>query len=107
MSLGGVTIDYGPYGFIDYFSKDFLGNQADEHERYAFRRQPAIVEGNLERLAESMDPLYPHSMAMNYLKANYQTFYQNKYYSLMSAKLGLEQFESAIELINDLLDTMH
>ena len=29
MSLGGVTIDYGPYGFIDYFSKDFVSNASD------------------------------------------------------------------------------
>ena len=29
MSLGGVTIDYGPYGFIDYFSKDYVSNATD------------------------------------------------------------------------------
>lgn len=59
MSLGGVTIDYGPYGFIDYFSKDFVSNATDEHERYSYRRQPFIIEQNLTRLAESMDPLFP------------------------------------------------
>jgi uncharacterized protein YdiU (UPF0061 family) len=43
MSLGGVTIDYGPFAFIDYFSKDYVSNATDEHERYSFRRQPEII----------------------------------------------------------------
>ncbi len=51
MSLGGVTIDYGPYAFLDYFSKDFVSNASDEHERYSYRRQPEVVKWNLERLA--------------------------------------------------------
>ena len=51
MSLGGLTLDYGPYGFIDYFSKDFVSNATDEYERYSYRRQPRVVEWNLERLA--------------------------------------------------------
>jgi serine/tyrosine/threonine adenylyltransferase len=51
MSLGGVTIDYGPFAFMDYFSKDYVSNATDEHERYSYRRQPAIVEWNLKRLS--------------------------------------------------------
>lgn len=47
LSLGGVTIDYGPFAFIDYFSKDYVSNATDEHERYSYRRQPAIVRWNL------------------------------------------------------------
>lgn len=47
----GITIDYGPFGFIDYFSKDFVSNATDEHERYSYRRQPDVIRWNLERLA--------------------------------------------------------
>ena len=75
MSLGGVTIDYGPYGFIDYFSKDFVSNATDEHERYSYRRQPFIIEGNLKRLAEAMDPLFPGYIGIEYLKENYFKIY--------------------------------
>lgn len=67
MSLGGVTIDYGPYAFIDYFSKDFVSNASDEHERYSFRRQPDVVRWNLQKLAEAMDPLFPASINSKYL----------------------------------------
>lgn len=51
MSMAGVTIDYGPFGFIDYFSKDFVSNATDEYERYSYRRQPHVVKWNLMRLA--------------------------------------------------------
>ena len=43
MSLGGITIDYGPFAFVDYFSKDYVSNATDQHERYSYRRQPKIV----------------------------------------------------------------
>lgn len=89
MSLGGITIDYGPFAFMDYFSKDFVSNATDQHERYSFRRQPYIVEWNLQRLAEAMDPLFPAYIGIEYLKQNYFTFYNSKYYEIMSDKLGL------------------
>jgi len=40
MSMINLTIDYGPFAFIDYFSKDYVSNATDEHERYSYRRQP-------------------------------------------------------------------
>ena len=89
MSLGGVTIDYGPFAFIDYFSKDYVSNATDEHERYSYRRQPYIVEWNLKRLAMAMDPLFPGYIGVEYLKENYLKFYNKKYYELMCVKLGL------------------
>lgn len=107
MSLGGVTIDYGPFAFIDYFSKDFVSNASDDYERYSFRRQPEIIEWNLERLAEAMDPLFPFSISSKYLKANYHTFYSDKYYALMSSKLGIEDGEKARALVDSLIEVMH
>lgn len=89
MSLGGVTIDYGPFAFMDYFSKDYVSNATDEHERYSYRRQPYIVEWNLKRLAQAMDPLFPGYIGVEYLKENYFKFYNKKYYELMCDKLGL------------------
>ena len=47
MSMVGVTLDYGPFGFIDYFSKDYLSNAKDEHERFSYRQQPHAVRWNL------------------------------------------------------------
>ncbi len=59
MSMANLTIDFGPFAFIDYFSKDYVSNATDEHERYSYRRQPQIVRWNLERLAEALDPIVP------------------------------------------------
>lgn len=59
MSMLSLTIDYGPFGFIDYFSKDYLSNATDDYERYSYRRQPSIIKWNLNRLAEAMDYLVP------------------------------------------------
>lgn len=55
----GDTIDYGPFAFIDYFSKDYVSNLTDEYERYSYRQQPATVKWNLTRLAEAFDYLAP------------------------------------------------
>lgn len=51
MSMVGLTIDYGPFGFIDYFSKDYVSNATDEYERYSYRQQPFTIKWNLNRLA--------------------------------------------------------
>ena len=107
MSLGGLTIDYGPFAFIDYFSKDYVSNATDEHERYSFRRQPQIIEWNLQQLAEAMDPLFPNYIGVQYLKDNYFTFYNQKYYQLMSAKLGLAESKESEQLIDQMMENMH
>jgi uncharacterized protein YdiU (UPF0061 family) len=62
MSMVNVTIDYGPFGFMDYYSHDYVSNATDEHERYSYRRQPQVVKWNLIRLAEAFDPLIPYSI---------------------------------------------
>ena len=51
MSMLGVTIDYGPFAFIDYFSKDYVSNMTDEYEKYSYRRQPTVIKWNLRKLA--------------------------------------------------------
>jgi len=89
MSLVNSTIDYGPFAFIDYFSKDYVSNQTDEHERYSYRRQPDVVKWNLLRLAEAMDPVVPKSVLIKYLESNFYTFYNQKYYAILNTKLGL------------------
>lgn len=58
----GVTLDYGPFGFIDYFSKDYVSNATDQYERYSYRSQPKIVKWNLQRLAEAFDVLVPEKI---------------------------------------------
>ena len=67
MSMLSLTIDYGPFGFIDYFSKDYVSNLTDEYERYSYRRQPEVAKWNLQRLAEGLDFLVPASILKKHL----------------------------------------
>ena len=58
MSILGLTIDYGPYGWIDNFDPSWTPNTTDaQGRRYCFARQPQIARWNLERLAEALGAL--------------------------------------------------
>lgn len=60
MSVLGLTIDYGPYGWIDNFDPDWTPNTTDaESRRYRFGHQPQIAYWNLGRLAAALAPLFP------------------------------------------------
>ena len=55
MSILGLTIDYGPYGWIDDFDPGWTPNTTDAAgRRYCFARQPEIARWNLERLADAL-----------------------------------------------------
>lgn len=57
MSLLGLTIDYGPFGFMDGFDPGHVCNHSDEQGRYAYARQPGIAFWNLHALAQALLPL--------------------------------------------------
>ena len=57
MSILGLTLDYGPFGFLDAYDPGFVCNHSDHHGRYAFDRQPSIGLWNLTCLAQAMLPL--------------------------------------------------
>jgi len=57
LSILGLTIDYGPFGWLDVFDPDFTPNTTDRGGRYAYAQQPAVAQWNLMRLAEALLPL--------------------------------------------------
>jgi uncharacterized protein YdiU (UPF0061 family) len=57
LSLLGLTIDYGPFGFMDAFDPMHVCNHSDEQGRYAYARQPNVAFWNLHALAQSLLPL--------------------------------------------------
>ena len=59
MSILGLTIDYGPFGFMDAFDPDHICNHSDDHGRYSWNNQPQIGYWNLRALAEALLPLIP------------------------------------------------
>ena len=59
MSILGLTLDYGPFGFLDAYEPGFICNHSDETGRYAFDNQPAIAHWNLRALALALSSLIP------------------------------------------------
>ena len=57
MSLLGLTLDYGPFGFLDGFDPGHICNHSDERGRYAYARQPSVAFWNLHALAHALVPL--------------------------------------------------
>ena len=93
MSILGLTLDYGPFGFMDEYDPGFICNHSDHNGRYAFNQQPYIGLWNLSCLAQALLPL----AGKEALKAGldrYQELYQQKYLRLMRAKLGLKEVRS-------------
>lgn len=56
MSLMGITIDYGPFGFMESFDFDYVPNGSDSSGRYSFKNQPEMCRWNLLKLAEALQP---------------------------------------------------
>ena len=71
MSVLGLTIDYGPYAFLDHFNPNFISNASDKQGRYRYEAQPSICRWNLIKFAEALDPIVPLKGSLDYIKANY------------------------------------
>jgi uncharacterized protein YdiU (UPF0061 family) len=88
MSVLGLTLDFGPYGFLDRFDPGFVCNHSDEEGRYAFDRQPAIGLWNLARFAEALLSLVTVDQAHARLE-RYAGAFDDRYAERMGKKLGL------------------
>ena len=88
MSILGLTMDYGPYGFLDAYEPHFICNHSDDNGRYAFDRQPAIGHWNLRALALALTTLIAEEELIAGLNG-YESAFTEHYNSLMRAKLGL------------------
>lgn len=107
MSILGITLDYGPFGFLDHYEHGFICNHSDHHGRYAFDQQPDIAGWNLSCLAQALVPLMSVEAAQDALSV-YGTEFTSRYVELMGRKLGLAQAgQQDIELITSLLDLLH
>ena len=107
MSIIGLTIDYGPFGFLDEFDAHFICNHSDYAGRYAFDQQPNVGLWNLYKLAQTLVPLVEVEEAEAVL-GEYQTTFTEKFAELMRGKLGLQTEEpNDVELIDDLFEILH
>jgi uncharacterized protein YdiU (UPF0061 family) len=107
MSILGVTLDYGPFGFIDDYDPGFICNHSDHNGRYAFNQQPYIGLWNLSCLAQALLPLAQKEDLKAALD-HYTSLCEGRYMELMRAKFGfVETKEEDASLIQDLLALMH
>jgi uncharacterized protein YdiU (UPF0061 family) len=115
ISALGLTLDYGPFSFLDRFQMDHICNHSDTQGRYAYHRQPQIMHWNMACLAGGMMPLlekfYASEDAQLHLQTTlerFPTIYQDAWLSQFRSKLGLLQAEADDRtLIEDLLKLMH
>jgi uncharacterized protein YdiU (UPF0061 family) len=90
MSILGLTIDYGPYGWLEGFDLHWTPNTTDAHgRRYCFGNQPRIAQWNLVRLASALAPLIPDEAALEHGLAVFATTYEEAWRSMLADKLGL------------------
>ncbi len=95
MSILGLTIDYGPYGWLDNYDPDWTPNTTDAaHRRYRFGTQPAIAQWNLMQLANALYPLVGEAEPLQAALDGYVPCFEEKWSVMMAAKLGLPGLES-------------
>ena len=98
MSILGLTIDYGPYGWLDDFDPGWTPNTTDAHSRrYTFGNQPAIAQWNLLQLAAAVYPLIGEQEPIQEALDGYQQRFTEVWRNMRAEKLGLAAFEPADE----------
>jgi serine/tyrosine/threonine adenylyltransferase len=107
MSILGLTIDYGPFGFLDAFDPGHICNHSDHQGRYAYARQPSVALWNLHALAQALLPLIGDTEVASQAVEPFKAIFTEAMVARMSAKLGFAgREESDSVLIEDLIAQM-
>ncbi len=106
LSILGLTIDYGPYGWVDNFDPGWTPNTTDaEMRRYCFGNQPGVARWNLERLAEALATLNP--AGLDEALRQFDTAWNDGLQRMLAGKFGLLQWQDSDgELIGEVFDFM-
>ena len=107
MSILGLTIDYGPFQFLDAYEPGHICNHSDTSGRYAFNKQPNIAYWNLYALGQALLPLIGEQALAIAALESYKTVFPESFEARMRAKLGLSDaregdrslIESALKLL--------
>ena len=109
MSILGLTIDYGPYGWLEGYDLRWTPNTTDaEGRRYCYGNQPQIAQWNLVRLANALFPLIEDKAPLEQALAVFGDTFNSASSRILASKLGLPAFDQAgdEELLNDMFDVL-
>ena len=109
MSILGITIDYGPYGWLEGYEANWTPNTTDaQGKRYSYSNQPHIGQWNLLQLANAIYPLIQDKEAIEEILKSYSVQFQFGWNKMMASKIGLSTFkqETDDQLIGDLIDIL-
>ena len=108
MSILGLTIDYGPYGWIDNFDPGWTPNTTDaETHRYCFGNQIAVARWNLQRLAEALSPVAPTAEALDAGLAAFDTASAQSMQTMLAAKFGWQHWQdNDVILVGEIMELL-
>lgn len=104
LSILGLTIDYGPYGWLEDYNPEWTPNTTDsEQKRYRYGNQPSIGLWNLSKLANAIYPLIDEAEPLEAILKEYQSGFREEYLIMMLSKIGIFSLkEGDKKLISDL-----
>ena len=106
-SVLGLTIDYGPYGWIDNYDPDWTPNTTDATgKRYRFGAQPQIAQWNLLQMANAIYPLINDAEPLRQILSDYVDLYMKKWEQMRADKLGLVAFKPEDNDLHNDLNTL-
>jgi uncharacterized protein YdiU (UPF0061 family) len=98
MSILGLTIDYGPYGWLEGYDPSWTPNTTDaQGRRYCYGNQPQIAQWNLLQLANALYPLIEDKVPLERGLAVYAEVFQSGWQATLAAKLGLSAPVQAVD----------
>jgi uncharacterized protein YdiU (UPF0061 family) len=108
MSILGLTIDYGPYGWIDDFDLEWTPNTTDAHgRRYRYGHQPQVAYWNLSQLAAALATVFPSTEPLHEGLERYVDVFTRADRDNVAAKLGLAECrDEDVELMQSLYGTL-
>lgn len=108
MSILGLTIDYGPYGWLEDYDPKWTPNTTDsQHRRYRYGNQASIALWNLVQLANALYPLIDEAPPLEKILDGFKKEYLAEYHDMMRAKVGFERRTSIdAQLIDELKELL-
>ena len=98
LSVLGLTIDYGPYGWLENFDPGWTPNTTDaQGRRYCFGNQPKIGQWNLVQFANALYPLIEDAKPLEDALHEYVRDFESAWYGIMSNKLGLSSLNASAD----------